>query len=201
MKRGKHSGNGGPTRRDILKMGASALGSVAVATQSSASQQRQKAERDDRPSFVIFMTDGQRADEMSIVGNRIIRTPHMDRIVREGIRFENAFVVNALCAPSRATVLTGMYSQRNGVVDNKYRPIASGLPIISDFLHEAGYEVAFCGKSHVKGALRDRYWDYYSVTSIRRITLLTELRRVLTGRSTPTVMEGTTSIEDTSTMS
>ena len=161
MKRGKHSGNGGPTRRDILKMGASALGSVAVATQSSASQQRQKAERDDRPSFVIFMTDGQRADEMSIVGNRIIRTPHMDRIVREGIRFENAFVVNALCAPSRATVLTGMYSQRNGVVDNKYRPIASGLPIISDFLHEAGYEVAFCGKSHVKGALRDRYWDYY----------------------------------------
>jgi arylsulfatase A-like enzyme len=149
------------TRRDLLKFGAATLGSTAGTSRAQGVVQRPGSAAEVRPNFVIFMTDGQRADEMSIVGNRVIRTPHMDRIVREGIRFENAFVVNALCAPSRASVLTGMYSQRHGVVDNKDRPIASGLPILSDFLHEAGYEVAFCGKSHVKGALRDRYWDYY----------------------------------------
>ena len=98
---------------------------------------------------------------MSIAGNKIIRTPNMDRIAREGMNFRNAFVVNALCAPSRATVLTGLYSRKHGVIDNKDRPIASGVPIISDLLREAGYEVAFCGKSHVQNALRDHYWDYY----------------------------------------
>jgi arylsulfatase A-like enzyme len=107
------------------------------------------------------MTDGQRPDEMSSAGNKIIRTPNMDRIAREGFMFRNAFVVNALCAPSRASVLTGLYSRKHGVIDNKDRPIASGVPIISDLLREAGYEVAFCGKSHVGGTLRDHYWDYY----------------------------------------
>jgi len=161
MKRGKDGGNGGPTRRDVLKLGAATLGSVAVTGQSSGGRQARAAEKDHRPNFVIFMTDGQRPDEMSIAGNAIIRTPHMDRIAREGMRFQNAFVVNALCAPGRASTLTGMYSQKHGVIDNKERPIASGIPIVSDLLREAGYEVAFCGKSHVKGSLRDHYWNYY----------------------------------------
>src|SRR5579875_79498 len=142
------------TRRDVLR--ATASGVAATAT---APRRREPALQ--RPNFLIFMTDGQRPDELSIAGNRILRTPNMDRIVREGICFQNAFVVNALCAPGRATVLTGTYSCRNGVIDNKDRLITPGIAIFSDLLHDAGYEVAFCGKSHVKGALRDHYWDYY----------------------------------------
>jgi arylsulfatase A-like enzyme len=161
MRKGKGMGNEGPTRRDLLKLGSAALGSMAVSRQSPGSPLARTTERDNRPNFVIFMTDGQRADEMSIAGNKIIHTPHIDRIGQEGMRFQNAFVVNALCAPSRATVLTGMYSRKHGVIDNKNRTIATDMPIISDLLREAGYEVAFCGKSHVKGALRDHYWDYY----------------------------------------
>jgi arylsulfatase A-like enzyme len=75
--------------------------------------------------------------------------------------FRNAFVVNALCLPSRASILTGLYSHTTGAVDNRDRPIPPAAPVISDLLRAAGYDVAFIGKSHVKGSLRDRYWDYY----------------------------------------
>ncbi len=149
-----------PSRREIALGGISAIGAGAVAGPRPSGAQASRP-GDPRPNIVILMTDGQRADELSIAGHPIIRTPHMDRIGREGIRFENSFVINALCAPARGTILTGLYSRANGVIDNKDRPIASGIPLISDLLHTAGYEIAFCGKSHVRGSLRDRYWDYY----------------------------------------
>lgn len=115
----------------------------------------------ERPNIIIFMTDDQRADALSCAGNTILKTPHIDRLAHEGIRFRNMFVTNSLCAPSRATLLTGVYSHVHGVIDNKNRRIPKDMPILSDYLREAGYEVAFCGKSHVAGALRDRRWDYY----------------------------------------
>jgi arylsulfatase A-like enzyme len=115
----------------------------------------------ERPNFVIMMCDDQRWDMMSCAGNRILKTPNMDRIASEGIRFTNAFVTNALCAPSRATFLTGTYSHANGVIDNRNRPISREVPFMPELLRKAGYEVAFCGKSHVQNVLRDREWDYY----------------------------------------
>jgi len=115
----------------------------------------------ERPNIIIFMTDDQRADALSCAGNAILKTPHIDRLAYEGIRFRHMFVTNSLCAPSRATLLTGVYSHVHGVIDNKNRRIPKDMPILSDYLREAGYEVAFCGKSHVAGALRDRSWDYY----------------------------------------
>jgi hypothetical protein len=114
------------------------------------------------------MTDGQRLDQLSYIAggakpaldwnqntnSSVLSTPNMDRIAKEGAQLQNAFVTNALCAPSRGCFLTGLYSMKNGVIDNKDRPLAPNVRIISDFLHDAGYEVAFCGKSHIKGALR-----------------------------------------------
>jgi len=114
-----------------------------------------------QPNFVILMTDDQRWDAMSCAGNTILQTPNMDRLAKEGIRFRNMFVTNSLCAPSRATLLTGMYSHSHGVIDNKGRKISRNQLLLPDLLRDAGYEVAFCGKSHVSGALRDRKWDYY----------------------------------------
>lgn len=160
------------SRREALKLGAATVGSAVA---GSTGLPRGEAAPNSRPNFVIFMTDGQRPDQFSYMAgqeasslawdqnpvSKLIQTPHMDRIAREGIGFRNAFVVNALCAPGRGTTLTGLYSRRNGVIDNKDRPLAPGVRIISEYLHEAGYEVAFCGKSHIKNALRDRYWDYY----------------------------------------
>jgi arylsulfatase A-like enzyme len=105
--------------------------------------------------------EGLRWDEMSSVGNKLLKTPNLDRIGREGCTFRSAFVVNALCLPSRATFLTGMYSHTTGAVSNVEGKIPERFPLVSDLLQKAGYETAFLGKSHVVGALMDHYWDYY----------------------------------------
>jgi arylsulfatase A-like enzyme len=115
----------------------------------------------EKPNFVIMMCDDQRWDQMSCAGNTVLKTPNMDRIAKEGMLFKNAFVTNSLCSPSRASLLTGTYSHANGVVDNRMRPMSKDVPWMPDLLRAAGYEVAFCGKSHQKEALRDRTWDYY----------------------------------------
>jgi arylsulfatase A-like enzyme len=160
MGTGKENDDSKPTRRDILKMGVSALGSLPVAEQLQGSTQRLGPENARKPNFVFFLGEGLRPDEFSIAGNRILHTPHMDRIAREGITFRNAFVVNALCLPSRASVLTGLYSHSTGAIDNHERSIPAEVPIISDTLQDAGYEVAFFGKAHIKG-LSHRNWDYF----------------------------------------
>ena len=70
-------------------------------------------------------------------------------------------MVNALCLPSRATFLTGLYSHTTGAVSNVEGKIPDRFPLVSDLLQKAGYETAFLGKSHIEGALMDHYWDYY----------------------------------------
>ncbi|MFT3878218.1 MAG: sulfatase [Gemmatales bacterium] len=115
----------------------------------------------EKPNFVIMMCDDQRFDAMSCAGNTIIKTPNMDRLAAEGMYFKNMFVTNSLCAPSRATLLTGLYSHANGVTDNFGKNVPANIKMLPEYLHEAGYEVGFCGKSHIRGALRDRPWDYY----------------------------------------
>jgi arylsulfatase A-like enzyme len=115
----------------------------------------------DRPNVVFLMTDDQRFDALSCAGNKVLRTPNMDRLAAEGMFFRNMFVTNSLCAPSRATLLTGQYSHTHGVIDNKERRLDPMRPLVSDRLRAAGYEVGFCGKSHVAGALRDFKWDFY----------------------------------------
>ena len=121
----------------------------------------QLAKASEKPNIVIMMCDDQRFDAMSCAGNMVIKTPHMDRLAAEGMYFKNMFVTNSLCAPSRASLLTGLYSHANGVTDNFGKSVPAGIKMLPEYLHEVGYEVGFCGKSHIKGALRDRPWDYY----------------------------------------
>lgn len=115
----------------------------------------------DRPNFVVMMTDDQRADKFSHTGDPLLKTPNLDKLRADGMSFSRMYVTNALCAPSRATLLTGLYSHTHGVIDNKNQKIDAKLPLVSDLLRDAGYEAVFCGKSHIGGSLRDRKWDYY----------------------------------------
>jgi len=116
-----------------------------------------------RPNMIFFFGEGQRADALSIAGNPILKTPNHDRIGREGMLFQNAFCTNALCAPARSTALTGMYSRSTGALSNEHLhlPLPSDIPLFTDLLHEAGYEVAILGKVHTPNGVEDRYWDYY----------------------------------------
>ena len=113
-----------------------------------------------RPNFIFVTTDGHRPGALSLNGNEIVKTPNFDRIGREGIQFRNSFVVNALCLPSRATALTGLYSHNTGCVDNKGRAIPEDAVLFTDLLRAAGYEVGLFGKAHI-GKLGERNWDYY----------------------------------------
>ncbi len=149
------------TRRTVLKYLAGSAGLASTSLGSVEAFARQIAPESDRPNILCIIGEGLRWDELSLTGNKVIHTPNMDRIGREGCVFQNAFVVNALCLPSRATILTGMYAHSTGAVSNIQGRIDPRLPLVSDLLQKAGYETAFLGKSHVEGALMDHDWDYY----------------------------------------
>jgi len=90
---------GGASRREFLQGSLAVAGTVlasGLAPSSAAAQAESK-----RPNLVFFFGEGQRADALSIAGNKILKTPNHDRIGREGVRFENAFCTNALRGPWR----------------------------------------------------------------------------------------------------
>jgi arylsulfatase A-like enzyme len=149
------------TRRTVLKYLTGAVSASACGLDSLETFARQLGGESKKPNIVCIVGEGLRSDEMSSTGNKLVHTPNLDRIGREGCTFRNGFVVNALCLPSRATFLTGMYSHTTGAVSNVEGKIPARFPLVSDLLQKAGYETAFLGKSHIEGALTDHYWDYY----------------------------------------
>ncbi len=151
---------GATTRRGFMQSGLAAAGTILASSVTTVASAKSKAKR---PNLVFIYGEGQRADALSITGNSILRTPNHDRIGREGVRFTNAFCTNALCAPARATALTGLYSKTTGAKDNKdlQVPLPADIPIFTELLRDAGYEVAIVGKVHIRNGVKDRYWDYY----------------------------------------
>lgn len=110
-----------------------------------------------RSNVLFFITDDQAQSALSCYGNSILKTPHMDRIGEEGVRFNQAFVTNSLCAPSRASFLTGLYSHSHGVTTNGEEPgwldqqgIRRDLGTWPKMLRDAGYASAIVGKWHLK---------------------------------------------------
>jgi arylsulfatase A-like enzyme len=104
-----------------------------------------------KPNIIFILTDDQRADALGYAGNKIIKTPEMDKLARQGIYFKNAFATTPICAASRASILTGLYERthlytfqqgnlKQGYADNSY-------PIL---LKKAGYYTGFYGKFGVE---------------------------------------------------
>jgi arylsulfatase A-like enzyme len=147
------------TRRDFLQT-ASAAGAAALAAPLLPAALGRTATTT-RPNLIFFLGEGARWDESSLAGNKLLKTPNIDRIGRDGAVFENAFCINSLCLPARATILSGLYSHTTGAVDNQHSKVPRRFPIVTDLIRHAGYEIAFIGKSHVEGSLMDHYWDYY----------------------------------------
>ena len=100
-----------------------------------------------RPNIVFIMTDDHAAHAISAYGSVVNQTPHLDRIAKEGMRFDRCFVVNSICTPSRAAILTGKYSHMNGVpVFNRFD---GSQPTVAKHLQAAGYHTMMVGKWHL----------------------------------------------------
>src|SRR3954471_20909204 len=104
-----------------------------------------------KPRNVVFiLSDDHRYDAMSFMGHPFARTPNMDTMARNGVHLKNALVTTSLCSPSRASILTGLYTFRHRVIDNQ-RAVPKGTVFFPQYLQKAGYATAFIGKWHMGG--------------------------------------------------
>lgn len=112
-----------------------------------------------RPNILFIFTDDHGAQAISAYGSRVNKTPHIDRIAKEGMLFENCMVSNAICGPSRAVILTGKHSHINGFTDNGGR-FDGAQETFPKLLRGAGYQTAVIGKWHLKSDPTGfDYWD------------------------------------------
>lgn len=117
-----------------------------------------------RPNVLFILTDDQRWDMMSCAGHEVLHTPHMDRLAAEGTRFENAFVTNSLCAPARATCLTGRYSHSHDVFTNpgpraETMQVPGDIATFPELFQDAGYHTRLIGKWHLSNFRHPRGFD------------------------------------------
>ncbi len=138
---------------------------LLLAGQSPASSQVRAARvTDERPNILVILADDLGYRDVSFQGATEIETPHIDRLARAGVIFSNGYVAHALCAPSRAGLMTGRYPARFGDVQ-----VLQHLPVeertVADYLREAGYRTGIVGKWHLGTAPEfhplNRGFDYF----------------------------------------
>jgi len=133
---------------------------AAFATVNSYVQQASAAGTDKRPNILFIMSDDHGYQAMSCYGSKVNRTPNLDRIARDGMRFDRCFVTNSICGPCRAVILTGKYSHLNGFVRNGNR-FDGSQQTAPKLLQKVGYQTAVIGKWHLGSTPTG--FDYYHV--------------------------------------
>jgi arylsulfatase A-like enzyme len=101
----------------------------------------------EKMNVLFIITDQHRADHLSCSGNRILKTPNLDRLASEGVRFTNAFCTNPMCMPNRATLITGLYPNVHGIRSNGMI-LSEDVPTITQTLVKRGWHTAAFGKLH-----------------------------------------------------
>ena len=109
------------------------------------------------PNILFILTDDQRWDSLGCYGNKVVKTPNLDKFAAEGIRMDNFYVAAPLCCPSRANFLTGFYPHQLGLIDNR-GDLPEGTRTVANYLNEAGYRTGFIGKAHLGGD--PRKWGF-----------------------------------------
>ncbi len=124
---------------------------AAIALISSLGVGRSSAAEAKRPNIVFVFSDDHAYQAISAYNDprKLVETPQIDRLAREGMRFDRCVVPNSICGPSRASVMTGKYSHRNGFYNNTNSRFDGGQPTFPKMLRAAGYQTAVIGKWHL----------------------------------------------------
>jgi len=146
------------TRRELLAGAGGMLGGLALRGQAAAAAAA-------RPNVLFIMVDEMRADAMGCAGHPIVRTPNLDRLASQGVRFANTYTVSPVCSPARASAFTGRYTHVHGMIMNG-APANNGEIYLPSILKHYGYHTAISGKLHYApvryGFGFDQFWSFSS---------------------------------------
>lgn len=115
-----------------------------------------EAQSEAKPNLLFILTDQHRRDGVGAYGLTEVKTPNLDRIANEGIRFNRAYTAQPVCAPNRAAIMSGLYPHNHGVLENTW-PMETDLRILPDLFQENGYRTGYFGKWHLGDPARDAW--------------------------------------------
>lgn len=150
-------------RRKFISSAASVL---IYTVCRSTSEAKDNTDKDTRPNILFIMTDQQHAGMMSCTGNKWLKTPAMDSLAQEGVRFERAYCANPVCSPSRTSMATGVMPGRLGAFDNVSGMRKAVIPdevdknSLGKIIKRAGYDTFYGGKVHMCSELDPRNAGY-----------------------------------------
>lgn len=143
------------TRRDFFRFAAGVLGAVALPDLPATGGGRP-------PNLLVLIADDLRWDTLGFAGNRVVRTPYLDRLAETSLVYRNAFVTTSVCPVSRASIMSGHYASRHGIWDFETPLSAAQLDgTYHARLRRLGYHTAFIGKWGLGGPLPDRLFDRF----------------------------------------
>ncbi len=147
-------------QHDLLASGRPGLTTMALLAVGWAilpAARADAAEAEPPANFLIFLADDQGEGDLGCYGHPVLRTPNVDRLAAEGMRFDRAFLTISSCSPSRASILTGRYPHNTGAED-LHQPLPADQQTLAEYLHAAGYHCMSVGKWHL-GDDQRRHWD------------------------------------------
>ncbi|MCB1120441.1 MAG: sulfatase-like hydrolase/transferase [Verrucomicrobiae bacterium] len=115
------------------------------------------AQKGTKPNLLFILTDQHRRDGVGAYEMAPVKTPNLDRLAAEGIRFNRAYTAQPVCAPNRAAIMSGLYPHNHGVLENTW-DMNSDIPILPDLFRRHGYRTGYFGKWHLGDPARDA-WD------------------------------------------
>ncbi|MFY0606506.1 MAG: sulfatase [Cyclobacteriaceae bacterium] len=133
----------------IVLMSITGCSNKTEDSNQAAHVRNEQVQGSEKPNIIFFISDDQDIYDYGCYGNDKVHTPSVDRLAKEGMLFSNAFTSQAICAPSRSQLLTGLYPIKNGCFAN-HTSVRPNIQSMTTKMQALGYEVVLAGKSHVK---------------------------------------------------